>query len=175
MENSPSIKPIAYKYGIGLALYSILVLIVSYVLNLSPENKLNYLIGGINLIVSIAVFTYAIKEYKNQNRGYLSLSEALKTGLAVAVVSGVITAIYSYFHYSYIFPEFIEMTMEQQRAGMLEAGMPEEQIEQSMNMMSFMRAPWFYGTITLIYSLFFGFILSLIIGLIMKKKDPALA
>ena len=68
------------------------------------------------------------------------------------------------------------MIKDQQRAAMIENGqMSDEQIEQSIQMMSFTTTPFFLSTATLIMSVFFGFITSLVIGLIIKKKDPSLA
>ncbi len=175
MENSPSIKSIAYTYGLALALYSILILVVVYVLNIDPESTINYVISTLNIIVTVVIFTIALKTYKKSNSGFISLSEALKTGMAVAVIAGLLSGIYAYIHYSYVFPEFLDIMAEQQKMGMIETGqMSDEQIEQSMEMMSITRTPFFMATITLLMNIFFGFIISLIVGLIIKKKNPAL-
>ncbi len=176
MQNSPSIKSIAYPYGIALAIYTILVLVVIYVLNIDQESSINYVFTALNIIVTLVIYSVALKTFKKDNSGYISLSQALKTGLGVAVIAGVISAIYAYIHYSYVYPEFLQMIKDQQRAAMIENGqMSDEQIEQSIQMMSFTTTPFFLSTATLIMSVFFGFITSLVIGLIIKKKDPSLA
>ncbi|MDX1427995.1 MAG: DUF4199 domain-containing protein, partial [Salegentibacter mishustinae] len=97
MENSTSVKSVAYPYGIVLAIYSIIVLVLLYAFNVDQEN---WVVGVLNAIVSITIFVLAIKKFKQNNNGFLSIKEALKVGLAVAVISGVIAAIYSYIHYS---------------------------------------------------------------------------
>jgi hypothetical protein len=175
MENSPSIKSIAYSYGGGLALYSIVMLIIIYIANIQPDGSMNYVISGLNIIVSIAVFALALSAFKKNNNGFISLSQALKTGLAVAAIAGIIAAIYTFFHYSYVYPEYLDIIKDQQRTGMIESGqMSDEQIEQSIEMMSFSTSPFFLSTVTLILNLFFGFLISLIVGLVIKKKNPAL-
>ncbi|HIB37132.1 DUF4199 domain-containing protein [Mesonia sp.] len=175
MEKSASIKSIAYTYGLALAIYSILVLVVIYVLNIDQESSINYIFTALNIVVTIIIYSIALKTYKKENSGFISLSQALKTGMAVAVIAGLISAVYAFIHYSYIYPEFLDMISEQQRAAMIENGqMSDEQIEQSLEMMSFTRSPFFMSTATLIMNVFFGFIISLIIGLIIKKKDPSL-
>jgi len=175
MENSPSIKPIAYNYGGSLALIGILMLVIVYVFNINPDSTGNYIISIVSILFNIAIFMYAIKEFKKKNNGFLSLSQALKVGLAVAAIGGIIVGIYAYFHYSYIYPEFIDLMGEQQRMSMIESGqVTDAQIEQSMEMTSFTRSAGFLTTMTLVSSLFFGFIISLIVGLIMKRKNPAL-
>ena len=175
MEKSSSIKSIGYTYGTVLAIYTILMLVVIYVLNLDQESNVNYVFTSLNIIVTIIIYSIALKTFKKNNLGYISLSQALKTGLAVALIAGIISSIYAYIHYSYVYPEMLEMVADQQRAGMIENGqMSDEQIEQSLQMMSFTTTPFFFATMNLIMNLFLGFIFSLIIGLIIKKKDPSL-
>jgi len=45
---------------------------------------------------------------------------------------------------------------------------------QAGDVMDITTSPWFFATVTLISSLFFGFLISLIAGAIMKKQDPSL-
>ncbi|MDX1762205.1 MAG: DUF4199 domain-containing protein [Christiangramia sp.] len=171
MENSPSIKPIAYNYGLIMAAYSILVLVLIYVFNMDQNN---WVIGVINALVSITLITLAIRSYKSKNGNYLSIKEALKVGLASVAIAGVITAIYTYIHYSFVFPEFIEIAKETAYTDMADRGMSDEQMNSAMKMSEFTMKPWFFSVMTLVSSLFFGFIISLIAGAIMKKENPAL-
>ncbi|UBZ06048.1 DUF4199 domain-containing protein [Salegentibacter mishustinae] len=170
MENSTSIKSVAYPYGFVLAIYSILALVLIYVFNVAQDN---WVVGVINTLVSIAIFVLAIKKFKQHNNGFLSLKEALKVGLAVAVISGVITAIYSYIHYSFVYPEYSEMMYDQAVLQMAEQNMPESQQNQALEMTKMFTSPWFFATMALVGSLFFGFIISLITGLILKRENPA--
>ncbi len=170
MEN-PSIKPFAYTYGFLMAGYSILVLVLMYVFGITEQN---WYLGVINGIASIIIFVLGIKAFKKSNRGYLSLKEAIKVGLAIAAISGIITAIYTFIHYTFVYPEFIDMIKEQAYSDMADRGMTSEQIKQTSGMMDITTSPWFFATVTLISSLFFGFLISLIAGAIMKKQDPSL-
>lgn len=171
MENSPSIKPIAYTYGLLLAAYSILVLVLIYAFNLSQEN---WVLSVVNLLVTIAILSMAIKSYKSKNNNYLSIKEALKVGLATAAIAGLVAAIYAYIHYSFVYPEFVDIVKETAYQNMSDQGLTDAQIETNMKMTEFTMKPWFFATMTLISSLFFGLLISLIAGAIMKKKDPAL-
>lgn len=169
MEKSTSIKSLAYQYGLILAVYSIFVLVVLYVMNVQEQN---WMVGTLNVIVTIIIFVAALKTFKNNNGGYMSLSEALKLGLAVAAVGGLIVAIYSYFHYSFIHPEFVEMARENAMLEISSQGMGEAQMKQAKEMSEIFTSPIFFATISLILTLFSGFIISLIAGLIMKKDRP---
>ncbi|APG59731.1 DUF4199 domain-containing protein [Christiangramia salexigens] len=170
MENSPSVKSIAYTYGVLMAAYSILVLVLVYVFNFDQQS---WVVGGINALVSIVLFTLAIKSYKTKNSNYLSIKEALKVGLATALIAGLISAIYVYVHYNFVYPEFLDLMREKAYSDMLDSGMEEKQITQAMEMSSFTTTPWFFATMTIVSSLFFGFLISLIVGLILKKENPA--
>ncbi|PRX51902.1 DUF4199 domain-containing protein [Salegentibacter salegens] len=170
MENSTSVKSVAYPYGIVLGIYSILALVLIYVFNVAQDN---WTVGIINTLVSIIVFVLAIKKFKQNNSGFLSLKEALKVGLAVAVISGVIGAIYSYIHYSFVYPEFSEMMYDQAVLQMTEQGLSEAQQSQGLEMTKMFTSAWFFATMALVGSLFFGFIISLITGLILKRENPA--
>ncbi len=169
MEESTSIKPVAYTYGGLLAIYSILVLVLIYVFNIAQDN---WVVGIINFIITVIIFVMAIKTYKTKNGGFLSLKEALKTGLAVAAIAGVITAIYAFIHYTFVYPEFGEVIRDQATLQMTEQGLSDAQQQQALSMTSFTSSPIFIATMSLLSSLFFGFIISLIAGAIMKHNRP---
>ena len=169
MEESTSIKPVAYSYGGFLALYSILLLVIIYVFNITPDN---WVVGIINFIITVTIFVMALKAYKAKNGGFLSMTEAIKTGVAVGAVAGLISAIYVFIHYTFIYPEFTEIMRDQTIIKMTEQGLSEAQQEQTLQMTSFTTNPLFYATMSLLSSLFYGFIIALIAGAIMKQKRP---
>lgn len=169
MENkTTSIKPIAYNYGLYLALINISVLIIMYLANIDK----NWTISIVSITISIAIFFYGIKAYKSANNDILTLSEALKVGLAIAVIGGIITALYSYIHYEFVYPEFIEMQRETAYNQMVERSpdMTNEQIEKAMSISDIFMNSTFFSLSAILGSLIFGLIISLIIGLIMKKE-----
>ncbi|WP_299224521.1 DUF4199 domain-containing protein [uncultured Psychroserpens sp.] len=174
MENEkPKIKPIAYNYGAYLGVLTAAGLIIQYVAGLER----NWVVSVISIILTIIIYYYGIKTYKQQNTNYLSIKEAIKVGLAIAVIGGLIGAVYTYIHYSYIQPEFIEAIREQAYSDMTSQNpnMTEEQLATGEKMMNIFTSSFFMATMTLIFSLFFGLIISLITGAIMKKDDPSLA
>ena len=169
MENSSSIKAVAFPYGFFLALYSILVLVLIYVLNVEQDN---WIVAIFNAAITITIFVFALRQYKKNSNGFITLSQALKVGLAVAAVSGLIAAIYAYVHYSFVYPEFSEKIYEQAVLQMEERNIPEAQQKTALEMTSFTTSPLFFSTMTLVSSLFFGFLISLITGLIIKREHP---
>jgi len=168
ITEAPSIKPIAYSYGLYLALLSIAGIVISYALGL--EN--NWILSSISFLITVIIYVYGIKSYKKLNGNLLTVKEAIKTGLAMAVVSGIIAAIYAIIHYGFIQPEYIDKVREDAYLQMTtqSPNMTEEQLASATDMMNLFTSKFFMATMFLISSLFFGFFISLIIGLIMKKE-----
>ncbi|MEX2349356.1 MAG: DUF4199 domain-containing protein [Flavobacteriaceae bacterium] len=172
MENQKtSLKQIATTYGMLLALLSILVLVVMYVGNIEKS----WTISIISFGLTVLIFVYALKAYKHGNGYYLTLGEALKVGMATAAIGGVVAAIYAYIHYTFIYPEYIDTILDQARMEMSEQsqGMTEEQMEQAIGFTESFTTPFMMATFSLIGTLFFGFIISLVAGLIMKRERPS--
>ncbi len=169
----PSIKSIAYTYGLYLGLLTVVGLVFQYVTGLEK----NWVVSAVSVVITIIIYYYGIKAYKTNNSNFLSIKEAIKVGLAMAVVGGIIGAVYAYVHYEFIQPEFIDGIREKAYNDMTAGNqnMSEEQLETATTMMNIFTSPFFLSTMTLLASTFFGLIISLIIGAIMKKEDPNLA
>lgn len=172
MENQKkSFKQIVTTYGIYLALVSVLLLVVMYVTNTNQ----NWVISIVSFALTVLILVYAIKTFKYQNQNYLTLGEGLKVGMATAAIAGVLAGVYAYLHYSFIYPEYIDTVLDEARMQMAEQsqGMTEEQMEQAIGFTESFTSPFMMATFSLIGSLFFGFIISLIASLVMKRERPA--
>ena len=173
MENqSASVKKIALNYGVLLALLSIVLQVISYVLDAHIDRP--WWLTVLQLLISVGVIAYGIKAYKTSNAGYLTVGQALKTGLAISLVAGVIAVIFNFIFINYIDPDFVQKTLDFTREQMIEQNpnMTEEQMESAMSMSAKFMSPIFMSAIAMLATLFFGFIISLIAGLIMKKNPP---
>ena len=168
MENQkPAIKPIAYKYGFYSALVTIVILMIQYVIGVEQH----WAFSVASTIASILIFYYGINEYKKLQGNKLSIKDGLKTGMGISLIGGLISAIYIYFHYSFLQPEFLEGKREEAIDGMMtkNPNLSVEQLETAMTWINATTSEFFAATMTVIASLFFGFILSLIISAILKR------
>ena len=93
MSIKVSTKQIAINFGILLSAYNVIIGLILVFLDLHYQN--NSTIGLINLGVIIGIVIYGIYYFKKSNDGYLKVSEALKTGVGISLVSGVISSLYS--------------------------------------------------------------------------------
>lgn len=171
-NNSASIQKIALNYGVLLALLSIVLQVISYVLDAHIDRP--WWLSVLQLLISVTVTVYGIKAYKTGNAGFLTLGQALKAGLAISLVAGLIAVIFNFVFINYIDPDFIQKTMEFSREQMIEQNpnMTQQQIDNAMSISAKFMSPWVMSAFAIILTLFFGFIISLIAGLIMRRNPP---
>ena len=171
MENQQtSSKQIMLNYGLILGIVSIFISVLNYAFG--NIYKPHWVISTLSAVISIAFIVMGLKAVKALNGGFLTLGQSLKTGLGIALISGLITVVYLFIFTSYIEPNFYENLFKFTEQGIIEKSpnMSEEQLEMTLEMTKKFMGPGITSAFTLGGSLFFGFIISLIAGLIMKKS-----
>lgn len=167
-----SVKKIALNYGLLLGLISIVFSVILYV----TGNHLDRPWWGsiVSFIIMAGAIYYGIKAFKDESGQFLSLGEALKVGLAISLIAGIIGAIFNYIFVTVIEPDFVTQMLELTREKMFEQNpnMTEEQAKMALDMSEKFMSPSMMSMFAIIGSLFFGFIISLIAGLIMKQNRP---
>lgn len=167
-----SVKKIALNYGLLLGLASIAFSVVTYVIGVHLERP--WWVSVVSIIITTLFVVYGIKAFKKDNGGYLSLGEAIKTGLAISLIAGILGVLYSFIFMNYIEPDTTAQILEMTREQMYEQNpnMTEEQAEMALSMTKTFTSPGIMAAFGIIASLFFGFIISLIAGLVMKQPKP---
>ena len=101
----------------------------------------------------------------------MTLGQAIKLGLGIALIAGIIGVIFNYLLMNVIEPDMINQIMEKQQEAMIESNpnMTDQQLEAASEMTAKFMTPGMMAAFGLIGSLFFGFIISLITGLVMKR------
>ena len=154
-------------HGLVLGLYSSFLLWLTYKFNFDD----NILMSFISIAVAVFLVYYPIHQFKINNDNILKIGDALKIGLIIGVVSGLVYGFYTYYHYISVDTEFIPNTIEESRKALelQKNDMPEEQYEQAKGMTETMVSPFLFATFGLFTLLFKSFIIALVIGLIKKK------
>lgn len=167
-QQKPPVKFIAYNYGLYLGLLGILNVVILYLIN----EEQNTILSIVSLIATTIVYYYGISAYKKTNQNLLSVKDSLRVGLGMAVIGGIIGVIYTLFHYNIIQPDFTENLQEKAMLDAMEKNpnMSNAEIDVAEKMINIFTSQFFISTMYLIASLFFGFIISLILGLIMKRE-----
>ncbi len=94
--------------------------------------------------------------------------------MAISLIAGIVAVIFNYIFMNFIDPDFVQKTLDFSREQMIEKNpnMTQEQIDTAMGMSAKFMSPWIMSAFALIATLFFGFIISLVAGLIMKRNPP---
>lgn len=100
------------------------------------------------------------------------LSEALKVGVLIGVISAIVFIIYSLIFNYIIDPDFMNQMMDVARDNMLEQNpdFTEEMVASSMKFVEILTNPAISSALWIALSSLFGLIYSLIGGLVMKKE-----
>ena len=162
----------ALHYGIILAVISTIFSLMLYFLDMHYQG------GTMQSVVSKVIMTGTLIAgfiaFKKANEGFLSLGEALKIGLGASLVAAIIGFGFYMLLANVIDPDLMEKSLEfqSQKMRMDNPELSKEIIDQSIEMQKKFSTPYIIGPIIIITNLFFGFIISLIGGLIVKKSRP---
>ena len=160
----------AFSFGLILGGTNIIYSLMLFFLDMHYQNETaTSLIGYTFLIVFIL---WAIIHFRKKNEGYISLSETLKTGVGTAIISAIIVCVYSIILTEYLDPEFLDKSIEYQKQKMLQEN-PEisvENVNKMFDMQKEFTGPLVISGFIIIFNLFFSFVFSLIVGLIVKKS-----
>jgi ABC-type spermidine/putrescine transport system permease subunit II len=162
----------ALNFGLILGGISLVYSLMLFFLDMHYQRETATSLIGYTLLIGLVL--WAIMHFKKNNDGYISLSEALKTGVGTALISAIIVCIYTIVMIQYLDPEFLDKSIEYQKQKMLQEN-PEISLESVNKMFSMQKefsGPFIISGFIIIFNLFFGFIISLIVGLIVKKSKP---
>ena len=167
---------IALRNGILLGLASVAFTVLLYVTDfLYTDNTLLAIITWlINIAISVVFIVMAVEQYKKANEGFLSIGKAIKVGVLVAVIAGVIGAIYQVIYATIIDPDYydkvVEVAMKKMSAM---ANFNEEQLEEFQDKM-YANKPSIASSFStsIVFSAIGGLIISAIVGAVKKKEQP---
>jgi hypothetical protein len=168
MEQKPSQAALALKWGVISALATI---ILSTAINISGLWK----VTGVSMFAflpMIVILVLCMKEFRENNGGFMAFGEGLSIGMLTSAVSALISSLWGLVYTSIIDPTFMGQIREFQIEQMEEKGLGDEQIEAAMKMSEKFTSGSMTFLFGLLGTLFFAFIFSLIISAILKKNRP---
>lgn len=171
MENQNLSTKTMLTYGLYLGISTIIVSLLNYSFGNIYEPHWSVQLG--NFILLVLFIVLGIKIFRDTNAGLLKLSEAIKIGLGISLIGAMIGVIYLFLFIYVIEPDFMTKLSDIQQQTMYEKfpDMPEEQLEQTLEMSKKFTTPTALALMSIVMSLFLGLIISLISGLILKKEE----
>ena len=160
----------ALNYGLLSGLISVVFGVMLYTQKMHYETSTAVIV--ISIVILAAIVFFAVNAFKKANGGFLTISQALKVGVGVALVAAIISLIYQFVLTNFIEPDFMDKVMEMAKPKAManNPNMTEEQWEQGVEMQK--SFAWIQYPVLLIMNSVLGLILGLISGLILKKSQP---
>jgi len=165
----PKIGKFSLNYGLILGVVGVIWNVMLYSMDAHTSRDTTNTI--ISLAITIAIVTWGIWAFRKANDGFLTLGQAVKLGMGIALVSGIIAVIYTMLMAHVIDSNYITDIAEAQKAAAeADGSMTSQQIEQQYQ--GTLNYFWFSYPFILIFSVLIGLVIGLIDGLILKKAKP---
>ena len=170
-ENQPKTGKYALNFGLLLGGISVIFTFILYTMDMHYQGGIPVLI--VSLLLSLAAIIIGLLQFKKANGGFMSFGQALKIGVGICLIGGIVSILFNQILVNVIDPETMNKAMEFARGQLQEAGnLNSDQIDQQLEMQKKFSTPVMQMAFGLIFSLFFGFVLSLIPALVLKKSRP---
>lgn len=157
------------NYGLLLGVIMILIAVVMYATDMAFKGQQWPVY--VYYVIFPVVIIYTLSQYKKYNANIISLNEALKTGIAVALISALVYVGYVYIFNYIIDTEYNGRLIEFSTNQIADSDIPIEAKETSLKMIKLFSDPLAGSAIWTALSLLFGLIYSLIGGLVMKTSS----
>jgi hypothetical protein len=165
--------PTVWSKGLkgGLITGAILVVfsLVMYLIGEATNQWLSGLFTLFSLIIGIVLTHRAFKE---ENEGFMTYGQGLGLGSVLGMITGLLVGIFSFIYISFVDPNVMQERLDETRYQYEEMGMADAQIDQSMEMVEMMVSPGMLFIFSIVGTLFYAFILSLIISAFTKNNHP---
>ena len=170
-ENQLQIGKFAWTFGLILGLANIIFSLMLYSVDMHYEQS--WAVRLIGTVMMIAAIVFATMQYKKANSGFLTLSDALKLGTAIGLISGILALAFYWLLSNVIEPDFMDKAMEIAKVSAVEANpkMTDEQWAQGVEMQK--KFAWVVYPIGIIINVVIGLIIGLVTGLVMKRQKDA--
>ena len=124
----------ALKFGLIIAIFSIILTLVSYVLDIEV---FSFSFIALNLILGLAIligsFVFGIKNYREKSLdGKITFGQAFLQGLAIGAIGYGIIAIFTYVFHAFIAPEYMAGQLDGLIAFMEGMGVPDSALDEAI-------------------------------------------
>jgi DNA-binding transcriptional regulator of glucitol operon len=169
-ENQPKTGKFALTYGLILGGISVIYAFMLYTMDMHYQGGAAVMLISIGLMIAAVII--GMMQFKKANNGFMSFGQALKVGVGICLISGIIGVIFNQILANVIDPEMMSKAIEYQRGQLMEGtALSPEQIDAQIEMGQKFSTPSMQVLFGLIFSVVLGFIVSLIPALVLKKQE----
>jgi hypothetical protein len=160
-----------YFYALVLAAANIVFNLVSFLLGFQTDRIaegtwFNLLFYAIGIVVTLLGIRAVRDEGKDKSMSY---GKGVGSGVLINLYGGLISSIYSFFHLTFINPNFGDYMMDLMQKKWADAGMGDAQIDAASKFMRFFFSPAMASVTGLIYTVLFGLVVALVASAFLKR------
>ncbi|MBK7626263.1 MAG: DUF4199 domain-containing protein [Bacteroidales bacterium] len=135
----------------------------------------NQIQGYVFIVVQIGLIYFLLKSYRdNFMHGQITYGQSLGAGMIIFLYSAIIVAVYTYLLYTVIDSGLVAKQLAFQEAEMVKRGIPQASIDAGMAMQAKIMKPAIIAPISILGSMFWGLIVSLLISIFIRKEGNPL-
>ncbi|MEP7233704.1 MAG: DUF4199 domain-containing protein [Ignavibacteriota bacterium] len=154
------------KWGIYITAVNVVFMLIGYVAGTSTQPAGRYM-GWASMIIGLGMLFWGIREKKNEDPSSFTFGRGWVEGVLISIVAGVLVAIVLYIFAEYINPEMLDYSRGEALKNL--STMPSEQQEQAKKMIELFTSAPMISVMTLIFYVFGGMIVSLVLSPIVKS------
>jgi len=168
MEKKISVWQATLNSGLILGLALVIYTLLLYFL----DQTFNKSLGYVSILIIIIGLVLGVKSFRDDARGgIMSYGQGVGAGTVIGLYAGIIGAIFTFLLYEVIDPDLMGKLLTFTEEKIAETGrVPEEMIEQTMEIQKKFMAPWIMSISAVIGTVFYGVVVSLIASIFLKKE-----
>ncbi|MEO6132704.1 MAG: DUF4199 domain-containing protein [Saprospiraceae bacterium] len=166
------------KWGLITGMVYIVFFLVTYMMGVQQSGSKMLQFGSNTLLLFITFIPIylGVKEARdNDLGGYLTLGQGFLTGFKIALIAGILSAIFAIIYFNFIDPDFADKLMVGIEEQWEKAGMAEEQKEMARKWTGYFMSPIAFAAFSFLGPVFWGLIKGLVAGALLKKEAPPTA
>jgi len=169
----------ALFYGLVLALANIVLALVSFFLGYQTDNiAAGQWFSLLGLAVAVGIMWAGIRAVREEAKDRsLPFGRGVLAGTVISASSGAIYSVYTFIHFQFINPSFLDYYIDFLRGKWAAKGLREAQMATMEKITRFMMSPGIMSIVTFLYAMIIGVVLALILAAILRrapaKESPA--
>jgi hypothetical protein len=173
-ESTASSSIIALKYGFINGLLSFLFSTLVNVMGWAEQfqESISWISTVWSLLLAVTVSYLCLRDYREQNAGFISYGQGLGLATLLGAVSGLVAGGFNYIYIQFIDNSVMQRQMDIARARMEDQGLTASQIQSAEEMTAIFLNPGMQFVIVVIMSVLFNFLVGLIVSAVVKREKP---
>jgi hypothetical protein len=171
MEEKVNVWKANLKNGVILGMVGVIYSLLMYVLDLS----FNQLQGYLFMVIQAVLLWYLLKSYRdNYLFGNITYGQSVGAGVIICFYYAIISAVFAYLLYTVIDPGLVDKQLAFAEEMVMARGLPQASVDAAMAIQRKLMTPGIIALMSIFGNLFWGTIISLIVGVFIKREGNPL-